>query len=86
MMGQKFGFDRSTRMASRLIQLGVISREQGLEYVRKYDHEFPEMYIESVLDYLGMTRQEFMDVADKHRNQTIWKQIDGQWQLRESPQ
>lgn len=81
----KFGFGRATRMASRLIQRGHITREQGLEYVRKYDGEFPEMYLGEVLDYVGMTRDEFVELADKHRNPEIWKQENGVWTLRHPP-
>lgn len=86
MMHVKFGFGRAARQASRLIQYGHITREQGLALVRAYDGEFPETYIKSVLDYLGMTRAELMAVADKHRNPEIWKQENGQWQLRNPPE
>lgn len=72
LMFVKFGFGRATRMASRLIQKGVITREQGLEFVRKHDHEFPEMYLAEVLEYLDMTRAELIGVIDMHRNPEIW--------------
>ena len=86
MMGQKFGFGRAARMASRLIQLGVIDRQTGLDLVRKHDHEFPERYFPEVLAYLGMTRAEFMANADKHREPTIWRRDGDRWVLRVPPQ
>jgi hypothetical protein len=72
MMHQKFLFGRSIRMASRMIQNGHMTREEGLRLVRKFDGEFPMMYLPAVLDYLGMTRRELEDVAAKHRNPELW--------------
>ena len=71
MMHVKFGFGRATRMASRLIQGGHMTREQGLELVERYDGEFPETYLGAVLDYLNMTREELDEVIEKHRNPTL---------------
>lgn len=72
MMHVKFGFGRATRMASRMIQNGHMTREQGLELVRRYDGEFPESYLPDVLEYLQMTRTELEGVVDLHRNPELW--------------
>jgi N-acetyl sugar amidotransferase len=85
-MHLKFGFGRAARMATRLIHLGVMGRAQGLDLVRKYDGEFPEMYLDQVLDYLSLTRSEYIEIADMHRNPEIWSRADGAWQLRHPPQ
>ena len=92
MMYIKFGFGRSVRMASRLIQNGHMTRERGLELVRRYDGEFPETYLPDVLDYLGMTRAELMEVVDRHRNPEIWEKSGiifpedrTVWKLRNPP-
>jgi N-acetyl sugar amidotransferase len=85
MMHVKFGFGRAARQASRLIQYGHLTREQGLELVRAYDGEFPETYIDDVLDYLGMTREELLAVADKHRNSEIWERKGAAWVLKSPP-
>jgi N-acetyl sugar amidotransferase len=87
MMWIKFGFGRATRMASRLIQNGHLTRDQGLELVRAYDGEFPESYLPDVLEYLGLSRDELIQIIDKHRNPEIWgkEQKHGQlptWRLR----
>ena len=71
-MWLKFGFGRATRMASRLIQDGRLTRDEGLELVRKYDGEYPEMYLGDVLDYIGMTVSELHDLFEKHKNPEIW--------------
>ena len=82
----KFGFGRAIRDASRLIQNNEITREQGLEYARLYDGEFPAEHLDEVLDYLRMDREEFDRVVDLHRNKELWEQdADGAWKLRYPP-
>lgn len=68
MMHVKFGFGRATRMASRLIQSSHMTREQGMELVKRYDGEFPEFYLSEVLEYLNMNREELDEVISNHRN------------------
>ncbi|KKK79149.1 hypothetical protein LCGC14_2836390, partial [marine sediment metagenome] len=86
MMHQKFGFGRATRMASRLIQGGHMTREDGLRLVRKYDGEFPKMYMPQILEYLDMDLAELMAVVEQHRNPELWKQENGEWQLKHPPE
>ena len=85
MMHVKFGFGRSARMASRLIQNGHTTRERGLELVRKHDGEFPETYLPQILDYLKMRKVELIGIVDQHRNPEIWTKEGGEWKLRNPP-
>ena len=78
----KFGFGRCVRDASRFIQNNHMTREEGLEACRKYDHEFPLQDLDQVLEYLGMSMEEFTQTVDKHRNSEIWERHDGGWRLR----
>jgi N-acetyl sugar amidotransferase len=78
----KFGFGRCVRDASRLIQNGHMTREEGLNLARKYDGEFPRYYFDEVLDYLSLTREEFDHIVDRHRNPEIWTREAGEWKLR----
>jgi N-acetyl sugar amidotransferase len=82
MMYLKFGFGRATRMASRLIQNGHLTREQGLELVKRYDGEPPTRYRTEICDYLGMSWDEIVATADLHRNPEIWMQENAEWKLR----
>lgn len=72
MMHVKFGFGRATRMASRLIQKGHMTRDEGFELVKMYDGEFPETYLADVLEYMDMTRTELMTCIGSHKNPEIW--------------
>jgi N-acetyl sugar amidotransferase len=78
----KFGFGRGVRDASRMIQNKHLTREQALELCKKYDGEFPDEYLSDVLEYLHMSKQELLEIVDKHRNPEIWKFENGQWKLR----
>lgn len=78
----KFGFGRAVRDASRMIQNKQLTREEGLELARKYDHEFPSLWFQDMLEYLQLTEEEFYEIVDKHRNPEIWTKEDGEWKLR----
>lgn len=78
----KFGFGRAIRDASRLIQNGHLTREEGVELARKYDDEFCHEHFEEVLEYLDLTDKEFNRIVDQHRNPEIWKKSGSRWILR----
>jgi len=82
-MWAKFGTCRATSDAAHDVREGRITREQGLEYVMKYDGEFPERYFEQFLDDLQITKKEFWDAFDKFRNLDIWEKKNGKWQLKD---
>ena len=77
----KFGFGRSLRDASRLIQLGHLKKEKAKEFISKYDSEFPKTYINDVLDFFEINLQELQDIIDKHRNNEIWNRTAKGWEL-----
>jgi len=78
----KFGFGRAVRDACRMIQNGQMTREEGLELVRKYDDEFPKTYHDEHLDYLSLSEDEFRKNIDKHRDPKIWENAGNLWKLR----
>jgi len=79
----KFGFGRCIRDTSRFIQNGHMSREEAIELCQKYDGEFPGYYLDDILEYLDLTKQDFLDVVNKHRNNEIWKKdSNDNWELR----
>ncbi len=78
----KFGLGRAVRDASRMIQNRQLTRQEGLELARKYDHEFPALYFQDMLDYLQIREEEFYELVDKHRNPEIWTKENEGWKLR----
>lgn len=75
----KFGYGRATDHACRDIRNGVSTREQGIDMVRAYDHVVPGD-IPRWLEYVGWTRAQFDEVADRFRDPRVWaKDERGQW-------
>jgi tRNA(Ile)-lysidine synthase TilS/MesJ len=78
----KFGFGRATRDASRFIANGELSREEAIDLVKKYDGEFPSRNIDEVLKYLNISKFEFEEIVNKHRNEEIWTKDNNYWKLK----
>lgn len=72
----KFGFGRATDHACLHIRRGRLSREMGLEIVRRLDGLFPSEYLgkrlEDTLRPLGMNVPEFIDICDRFTNKKIF--------------
>jgi N-acetyl sugar amidotransferase len=77
----KFGFGRTVRDASRFIQNGHMTYEEGLKKAKQYDGEFPHEYFDEVLEYLDLDEAEFHSIVEKHRNDEIWKKSGSHWEL-----
>jgi N-acetyl sugar amidotransferase len=73
----KFGFGRATDHACLHIRRGRLSREMGLEIVRRLDGQFPWEYLgkslEETLRPLDMTVDEFTQICDQFTNKKIFK-------------
>ena len=82
MMFIKFGMGRATADAAQEIRTGKITREEGVELVRLYDHEFPEQFLVDYLEYMNLTRETFIEVIDKYRDQDLWEKTGNGWKLR----
>ena len=79
LMYLKFGFGRTTNVVGTEIRSDRMTREEGLDLVRKYDGEYPEQYIDIYLKYFDMSREEFDAVIDKWANKSLFKKVDGRW-------
>lgn len=73
----KFGYGRATDHASRDIRNGAITREQGVELVKRYDHRFPRD-VERWLNYTGMSEEEFYQAVESWRG-PCWRKENGRW-------
>ncbi len=57
--GIKFGLGRASYDASQEIRSGDITREEGVALVRRFDHEYPERFINEMFAYLSLPSKEF---------------------------
>lgn len=79
----KLGYGYVTDQAAEAIGLGVMTREEGVELVRKYDGKCDPSYIERFSEYLGISVEEFWNVVERFRDHDIWeKDEQGQWRLK----
>ncbi len=78
----KFGYGRATDHASKDIRNGHMTREEGVEMVRKYDHvKSSDIY--TWLDHVDKDEAWFDQIADGFRSPHVWVQDDtGQWHKR----
>lgn len=80
----KFGFGRATDLACLHVRRGRLTREDGMDAVRRLDGRFPWDYLgkslEDILAPLDMTVDEFINICDKFTNKKIFKR-DGEGKL-----
>ena len=70
----KHGYSKVTDHASREIRFGRITRDQGLELVRKHELIEPE-YLNLFTDWLGMNKKGLYLIMDQFRNEKFWNKI-----------
>ncbi len=78
----KFGIGRATYDAAQEIRNGKITREEGVQLVKRYDQEFPKKYFKEFLDYISVSDSEFHAALDRFRSPHPWEQVQGEWRLR----
>jgi N-acetyl sugar amidotransferase len=73
----KHGYGRITDQASILIRRGLITREEGLYFVKKNEVKFPWTYlgkrIEKIIEPLGIGIDELIEIFDSFTNKKIFK-------------
>jgi len=74
----KLGYGRATDHANYEIRAGRMTRETGIEMVRRYDAVRPRD-LKRWLAYVGMSEDEFDAHADTFRNQRVWRIEGEQW-------
>lgn len=57
--GVKFGIGRATYDAAQEIRSGDINRDEGVALVKRFDHEFPERFVDEIFRYLTIDAKEF---------------------------
>jgi N-acetyl sugar amidotransferase len=75
----KFGYGRCTDHVSKDIRLGYMTREEGIEMVKKCDHVRSKDF-QRWFDYAGMSEEQFDQICDTFRDPKIWwKDENGEW-------
>ncbi|HEY9688084.1 MAG TPA: N-acetyl sugar amidotransferase [Coleofasciculaceae cyanobacterium] len=75
----KFGYGRASDHVCKDIRSGKLTREEGIELVRQYDHVKSRDLLRW-LEYVNMSEDEFDRIADTFRDPRVWeKNEDGEW-------
>ena len=73
----KHGYGRITDQASILIRRNLITREEGIEIVKKNEVKFPWTYldkpIEKIIEPLGITLDDIVEIFDNFTNKNLFK-------------
>ncbi|MEG6584986.1 N-acetyl sugar amidotransferase [Dendrosporobacter sp. 1207_IL3150] len=75
----KLGYGRATDHTCKDVRAGIMSRDEGIEMVRKYDHVKPRRDLERWLKYVDMSEDEFDRICDTFRDSRVWREENGQW-------
>lgn len=76
----KFGFGQCTDYACYDIRAGLITRDEGIELVERYDGKCHLRYIRRFCDYINITMQEFWQVVDHFVNRDLfYRDSGGRW-------
>jgi hypothetical protein len=74
----KFGYGRCSDHASKDIRTGYLSREEGIQLVKKYDHVV-STDLNYWLNYVGKDEKYFWNIADSFRDPRVWSIEDNYW-------
>jgi N-acetyl sugar amidotransferase len=73
----KFGFGRATDLVSIHMRRGLISREEGLQIIKKNDGRYPKSYLgknlSDILAPLDLSVESFNLICDKFTNRSLFK-------------
>ncbi len=78
----KFGFGKVTEEVSELIRAKKLTRDEGIQLVKKYDGKCGEKYIRKFCQYMDITLEVFWEIAEKYRNMDIWVKSKNEYRLK----
>lgn len=80
----KFGFQRVSDMACRLVRESVITKAQAEQMIKDYDWVCDPLAKKDFCRTLGITVQEFNETVDKFANKEILiKDANGNWRRKD---
>ena len=59
-----------------------LTREEGKALVKRFDGEFPDKYLNEVMDYLGIEPKHIIKHIDNFRSPHLWAKVNKEWKLR----
>lgn len=78
----KFGFGKTLESVGAAVRNGIMSRDEAVELIWKYDGKCADRYIRRLCRYLDISEEEFWRVAESYRNPALWMKDEHGWRLR----
>ena len=78
----KYGIGRTTTEASQEIRNKHITRDEAKRLLKKFDGEYPSLYLKEILDYIDLKTSEFDKLCDSFRSPHLWKKTPRGYKLR----
>ena len=75
------GLGRASYDSAQEIRNDKITRDEGINLVKKYDSEFPSKYFKEFLEYININENDFFSTIDKFRSPHLWNKINDEWKL-----
>ena len=69
----KYGFGRATDHTSIEIRYGRMTREKGIELVKRHEGKIPRKYLKEFLNAADITMNEFEEICDKFTNRELFQ-------------
>jgi hypothetical protein len=81
----KFGFQRTSDIASRRVREGQLSLDEAKRLIREKDWKLDQIAMQDFIEFLGYTPKQFWSVVEKMWNRDIFEQRDSKWVLKSPP-
>jgi N-acetyl sugar amidotransferase len=78
----KFGFSRTTDIASRWVRKGMITREEAKILVKNHDHKLDQKSMDDFIALMGYKPHQFWEIVERFWNPAIFKKVNDLWQLK----
>lgn len=78
----KFGFSRTTDIASRWVRKGKITREEAKRLVMEHDHKLDQRSLDDFITFMCYKPRQFWDIVERFWNKEIFENVDGEWRLK----
>ena len=75
----KFGFGQCIDHVCYDLRDNLMDRKTAIDLVLKYDRKCAEKYIDKFCNYIQISKDEFIRIADYFRDPRVWKFKDDKW-------
>ena len=75
----KFGFQRTSDIASRRVREGLLSLSEAKKIIKECDHMIDQRGVEDYCSVLGYSKKEFWGIVDRFWNPDLFEKKNGFW-------